>query len=123
MAVPSLHAFIDTLHWYYELLRLPVYLLPHLGSDTLLWHTLLFRENLQALPGTLVITMLSSPRSRTPVRPNQSRLFFLFDRLLLPATFHRVSALTQSLDEAQSRGSLTLLPTLNLMRYRMESKD
>ena len=81
VTAPFLHVFIDTLHWYYELLRLPVYLLASLSFTScyaiLSLLFLLFYmsfENIQALPGILGITVLSSPCSRTPVRLHTSCL-------------------------------------------------
>ena len=74
VAVPSLRAFIDTFLRYYEQLRLPVCLLASLGFIPCV-AILIITESLQALPGTLRITVSSSPCSSTPVRPHTPHLY------------------------------------------------
>ena len=71
--------------------------------------TILFYEDIQALPGIPDVLMLSSPCSQTPVESPTSRLFDVF---MLPAAYWTASASTPQDNEAPSHGSLTLPPTL-----------
>jgi hypothetical protein len=65
--------FIDMLHWYYELLRLPVIPFGFLGFVSLV-PPYCFTQRLQALPGTLDIlcklALLSDPGKVSPVSPS-----------------------------------------------------
>lgn len=91
VTVPFLHAFIDAFRWYYELLRLPIYLLSSLGF-TPCFDILIPVENIQALQGISDVSVLSSPRSRTPVSLHTSRRYN--DVFVLPAAERKASALT-----------------------------
>ena len=72
MLVPSFHGHYS-FHYYYELVRLLISLLPHLVYKNLLWYTSscwcfkpLILKNLWVLPGMLNTTMIYSPCSIDP---------------------------------------------------------
>jgi len=108
---PSLHAFIDALHWYYELLRLPVchrassgfihcYALPalareHTGSPRYPWYI------------SVKLAPFSDPDKTSPTSP-----FTVSSCCLLPHEGYRL--LFVGYHEALLRGSLALRPTLKL---------
>ena len=80
MVAPFLHMFIDMLHWYYELLRLPVNPFGFLGFINLVPPFCSYRippvyarQRLQALPGTLdtlrKLALLYDPGKVSSVSP------------------------------------------------------
>jgi len=105
---PSLHAFIDALHRYYELLRLPVCLQASSGFT----HCYALPDASGAYRLSLVSLMhLCQARPALRLRQDLPHLAFC-DVFVLPAAAWTASALARWFHEAQSHGSLALRPTL-----------